>query len=92
MFWWLCYLSIFSVYAKKLQKKIKPVPDFDVLSYEPRRTADILRERLKESGISNVTVVHHKGLGEIIPQNFEVKVGKDKYVMFMNQSDAIVTI
>ena len=71
-------ISQYSQYMpKKLQKKIKPVPDFDVLSNEPRRTADILRERLKESGISNVTVVHHKGLGEIIPQNFEVKVGKD---------------
>lgn len=71
-------ISQYSQYMpKKLQKKIKPFPDFDVLSNEPRRTADILRERLKESGISNVTVFHHIGLGEIIPQNFEVKVGKD---------------
>ena len=71
-------ISQYSQYMpKKLQKKIKSVPDFDVLSNEPRRTAEILRERLKEADISNVTVVHHKGVGEIIPQNFEIKVGKD---------------
>lgn len=71
-------ISQYSHYMpKKLQKTIKPVPDFDVLSNEPRRTAEILRERLKEADVSNVTVVHHKGVGEIIPNNFEVKVGKD---------------
>lgn len=71
-------ISQYSQYMpKKLQKKIKPVPDFDVLSTEPRRTAEILRERLNDADISNVTIAHHKGVGEIIPQNFEIKVGKD---------------
>lgn len=71
-------ISQYSQYMpKKLQKRLKPIPDFDVLSNEPRRTADILGERLKEAGISNVTVVAHQPVGEIIPKNFEVKVGKD---------------
>ena len=62
---------------KKLQKKIKPIPDFDVLSNEPRRTAEILKERLRDADITNVDIVAHKPIGEVIPENYEVKVGKD---------------
>ena len=62
---------------RSLQKKIKPVPDFDVLSSEPKRTAEIVRERLKDAGISDIAVVAHKQIGEIIPASYEVKVGKD---------------
>ena len=71
-------LAQYSSYMpKKLQKKIKPIPDFDVLSNEPRRTAEILKERLRDSGIANVDIVAHKPIGEVIPENYEVKVGKD---------------
>lgn len=71
-------ISHYSKYMpKKLQKKLKPVPDFDVLSNEPKRTAEILRERLKDDGVENVDIVFHKQIGEIIPKNYEVKVGRD---------------
>lgn len=71
-------ISHYSQYMpKKLQKKIKPVPDFDVLSNEPRRTAEIVKERLHDAEIKYVTIECHKPFGEIIPENYEVKVGED---------------
>jgi len=71
-------ISHYSQYMpKKLQKKLRPVPDFDVLSGEPKRTAEILRERLKDAGVDNVNIAFHKQVGEIIPMNYEVKIGKD---------------
>lgn len=71
-------LSQYSAYMPKAQqKKISPIPDFDVLSNEPKRTAEIVRERLADQKIKNISVVLHKALGEVIPQYYEVKVGKD---------------
>ena len=71
-------LSHYSQYMpKKLQKKIKPVPDFDVLSNEPNRTAIILKERLHDANITDVNINYKKPFGEIIPENYEVMVGKD---------------
>jgi len=71
-------LSHYSAYMpKSRQKKIKPIPDFDVLSSEPKRTAEIVRERLADVNIKNTSSVHHKALGEVIPQRYEVKVGND---------------
>ena len=71
-------ISQYSHYMpKSFQKKIKHVPDFDVLSNEPKRTAKILCERLSAEGIHDSKIVPHNGVGEVIPKNYEVLVGKD---------------
>jgi hypothetical protein len=71
-------ISQYSKYmSQTIKKKIKPRPDFDVLSNDPQTSAEIVKERLKDEGIDNVEVVHHKAIGEIIPENYEVRVGKD---------------
>jgi hypothetical protein len=62
---------------QNLQKKLKNVPDFDVLSTDPKTTAEILKERLAENDIKNVQIKYHKAIGEVIPECYEVKVGKD---------------
>jgi hypothetical protein len=48
-----------------------------VLSHEPETTAEIVKERLKDVGITNCKVVKHEPAGEIVPEHYEVKVGKD---------------
>jgi len=71
-------VALYSKYMPtKLQKKLKNVPDFDVLSTDPQTTAEILKERLLENDIKNVQIKHHKAIGEVIPENYEVRVGKD---------------
>lgn len=60
-----------------LRKKIENIADFDVLSNKPEATAEIIKERLDDNGIKNVKLVKHDKIGEIIPEHYEVKIGKD---------------
>jgi hypothetical protein len=70
--------SLYSRYMPKTQKKlIMQIPDFDVLSEEPERTANIVREQLEEYGYKNIKIMKHDAIGEIIPERYEVRVGKD---------------
>jgi hypothetical protein len=70
--------SLYSRYMPKTQKKlIMQIPDFDVLSEEPERTANIVGEQLNEYAYKNIKIVKHDAIGEIIPERYEVRVGKD---------------
>jgi hypothetical protein len=70
--------SLYSRYMPTTQKKlIMQIPDFDVLSEEPERTADIIREQLEDNGYIKINIVKHDAIGEIIPERYEVRVGKD---------------
>ena len=71
-------LSLYSQYMPKtLQKKLKKIPDFDVLSDEPEITSEIVKERLHDAGIDNVEIVKQAGVGEVISAHYEVRVGND---------------
>ena len=71
-------VALYSKYMPaKLQKKLSNNPDFDVLSTDPKTTAEILKERLNDSDIHNVEILDIDPVGEVIPQGYEVKVGKD---------------
>ena len=71
-------ISLYSYYMpKNLQKKIENVADFDVLSNDPKTTAEIVKERLKDIGINNSKIIYHAPIGEVIPENYEVSVGND---------------
>jgi len=61
----------------KLQKRVEHIADFEVLSNDPDTTSDIVKERLKDIGVSNVKIVKQKPIGEIIPEHYEIKIGKD---------------
>ena len=51
-------VSLYSKYMPaKLQKKLSHNPDFDVLSTDPKTTAEILKERLIDSNIRNVEIL-----------------------------------
>jgi len=70
--------SLYSRYMPKAQKKlIMQIPDFDVLSEEPERTANIVGEQLQEYGYTNIKIIKHDAIGEIIPERYEVRIGKD---------------
>lgn len=63
---------------KNLSKKeIPKIPDFDVLSEDPEGTARILKERLTDIGIKDITIKKHKGIGEVLAPHCEVKAGPE---------------
>jgi len=62
---------------KNLRKKLEKDADFDVLSNNPEKTAEIIKERLGDNGIKNVKIIKQKSVGEIVPEHYEVKIGKD---------------
>lgn len=62
---------------KNLQKKLENIADFDVLSNNPEKTAEIIKERLDDNGIKHVKIIKKPAVGEIIPEHYEVKIGND---------------
>lgn len=67
----------------KLRKKNVPrIPDFDVLSEDPIACSRIIKERLKDIGITDVEIVEHEGIGEIVAPHYEIVVG-DETVVFI---------
>ena len=75
-------LSLYSRYMPgNIKKKVEKVADFDVLSNDPETTAEIVKERLKDSGIQNVKIRKRDPVGEVIPVHYEVFVGSDTIVM-----------
>ena len=71
-------VSLYSQYMpKKLRKQLEKIPDFDVLSEEPLKTAQIVKERLLDIGIKNVKIIKRPAVGEIIAPHYEIRVGKD---------------
>lgn len=70
--------SLYGRYMPKAQRRqIQKVPDFDVLSEDPKSAATIIKERLLYEGIKNVNIVVKKGVGEIIAPHYEIMIGKD---------------
>lgn len=70
--------TLYSQYMPtNLRKKLETVADFDVLSNNPETTAEVIKERLDDNGIKNVKIIKQAAVGEIVPEHYEVKVGKD---------------
>ena len=71
-------ISEYSKYMpENIRKKVEKYADFDVLSRDPKRTADNLKQRLQEEGIKNVKVIKREAIGEVIPLHYEIQIGKD---------------
>ena len=71
-------ISMYSQYMPKhLKHKLEKIADFDVLSHDPETTCEIVKERLKDTGIKNVKVTKRANIGEIVPVHYEIKVGND---------------
>jgi hypothetical protein len=70
--------TLYSQYMPKhLRKKLEKDADFDVLSNDPEKTADVIKERLNDNGIHYIKIIKRAAIGEIVPEHYEVKVGTD---------------
>jgi len=65
---------------KKKHKKVKPIPDFDVLALDPETSANIVKRQLVNEGIKKVTIRKHPGVGEIIAPHFDVRINGESVV------------
>lgn len=78
------------MYLRKLRsfknKQIPMIPDFDILSEDPERMSNILKERLTALNIKNIKIVKQKGIGEIISPHYELKVGPETIVFIYKPS------
>ena len=71
-------ISLYSRYMPgKLRHKFKKNPDFDVLSTEPLKTAELVKRELQNIGIQNLSIIKRESIGEIISLHYEIKVEKD---------------
>tara|TARA_B110000971_G_scaffold22030_1_gene19937 strand:+ start:1438 stop:2928 length:1491 start_codon:yes stop_codon:yes gene_type:complete len=71
-------ISQYSQYMpSKLRRELQNVADFEVLSKDPETTAQIVKERLKDIDITNVTTHKREAVGDIVPIHYEVKIGDD---------------
>lgn len=70
--------TLYSQYMPaNLRMKLEKIADFDVLSNNPETTAEVIKERLDDNGIKNVKIIKQAAVGEIVPEHYEVKIGKD---------------
>ena len=69
-----------SHYARHLPKSEKAlfaqIPHFDVLSVDPEASAGKVKERLEDNDFTGIIVTKHSGIGEIVPEHYEITVGK----------------
>ena len=69
-----------SHYARHLPKSEKAlfaqIPHFDVLSVDPEASAAKVKERLEDNDFKGVIVTKHSGIGEIVPEHYEIRAGK----------------
>lgn len=69
---------LYSQYMNKnIRNKFTEQPDFDVLSENAHKTCIILKERLNDADVNNVSIIKRPSMGEIIATHYEVRVGKD---------------
>ncbi len=70
-----------------IRSQLQKIPDFDVLSEDAAKTADITKERLEDLGCKDVSVHKYADIGEIISGHYEIRVGKDT-IAFIYQPNA----
>ena len=74
---------LYSRYMPKHQRRlIHKIPDFDVLSEDPRVVCEDVVSELLLHNYKKVKYVKHKGVGEVISEHFDIRIG-DELVAFV---------
>ena len=70
-------ISQYARYVPQSEKALfAQIPHFDVLSVDPEASAGKLKERLEDNDFKGIVVTKHSGIGEIVPEHYEIAVGK----------------
>ena len=78
--------SLYSKYVDdSFKSKSHKIPDFDVLSEDPEKIAVLLKEKLESNGIKNIKIKNNDAVGEVVPENIEIVVGKDDTIAMIHK-------
>ena len=67
--------SLYSKYMpRKFGRKLKKLPDFEVLSDDSFETATIIKEKLQRKGFKEISIIRHDNIGNIISEHYEHNV------------------
>lgn len=74
---------LYSRYMPKHQRRlIQKIPDFDVLSEDPRIVCEDVVSELLLRNYKKVKYVKHKGVGEVISEHFDIRID-DEIIAFV---------
>ena len=74
---------LYSRYMPKHQRRIvRKIPDFDILSENPRELCEEVVRELTAHKYTDVKYTKHKGVGEVISEHYDIRVG-DEVVAFL---------
>ncbi len=69
---------LYSRYMPKHQRRIvHKIPDFDILSEDPRALCEEVVRELTEHKYPGVKYTKHKGVGEVISEHYDIRVGEE---------------
>uniref|UniRef100_A0A6C0JAA2 Poly(A) polymerase catalytic subunit domain-containing protein n=1 Tax=viral metagenome TaxID=1070528 RepID=A0A6C0JAA2_9ZZZZ len=72
-------ISLYQDYSQQMKRKLKNKQTYeriDVINTNPSKVANIIKERLELSNVSDVAIDKHDGVMDLIKTHFEVRVGK----------------
>jgi len=74
---------LYSRYMPKHQRRIvQKIPDFDILSENPRELCDEVVRELTAHKYTDVKYTKHAGVGEVISEHYDIRVG-DEVIAFL---------
>jgi hypothetical protein len=69
---------LYSRYMPKHQRRIvQKIPDFDILSEDPRELCEEVVRQLTAHDYKDVKYTKHAGVGEVISEHYDIRVGDD---------------
>lgn len=66
--------ALYGTYMNDKKRKDYEVPDFDVLSVNPLKTAKDIKLSLEQEGFRKIKIIKHKSIGEIIMTHYQIEV------------------
>ena len=76
----------FSLYSRYINRHYKS-PDFDVISENPIKTANIIKEILESDGHKKIKIINKPSIGEIISPHVELLIDKKPIVFIYEPSE-----
>jgi hypothetical protein len=74
---------LYSRYMPKHQRRIvQKIPDFDILSEDPRELCETVVRELTAHKYTDVKYTKHAGIGEVISEHYDIRIG-DEVIAFL---------
>lgn len=72
--------ALYTEYSNK--PNIKAIPDFDVLSEDPQKSANLIKSVLEKNGFTDIIIESYDPIGELIAEHYSVSIN-DEYIAFI---------